>query len=57
MFGWKYLVAPVLELGAREREVWLPKGKWKRGDDIVDGGRRIKAAAPLDEMPVFERVN
>lgn len=57
MFGGKYLVAPVLELGAREREVWLPKGSWKRGEEIFDGGRRVKAAAPLDEMPVFERLN
>ena len=28
-----YLVAPVLELGARERSVYLPMGKW---DSISD---------------------
>ena len=56
MLGDRYLVAPVMELHARTREVWLPAGKWTRGGEVFDGGRRIRVDAPLDEIPVFERV-
>ncbi|WP_022765018.1 glycoside hydrolase family 31 protein [Butyrivibrio sp. XPD2006] len=59
MFGDRYLVAPVFEAGARKRQVYLPKGcSWKRygSDQILDGGRFITADAPLDEIPVFEKV-
>ena len=57
MFGPDYLVAPVLESGARSREVYLPAGDWKdvRTGEIVAGGRFITADAPLDSIPVFER--
>ena len=60
MFGRKYLVAPVTEYGARERRVYLPSGTWKRFacDEplIVSAGEYITAPAPLDYMPVYERV-
>ncbi len=56
MLGDRYLVAPVMELHARTREVWLPAGKWTRNGEIFEGGRRIRVDAPLDEIPVFERV-
>ena len=56
MFGPRYLVAPVLELGARERSVYLPAGTWRdtRNNAEVVGPATIVADAPLDSIPVFE---
>lgn len=58
MFGDKYLVAPVFALGQREREVYLPAGNWRSLADgqLCEGGRTVLCAAPLDRIPVFERV-
>ncbi|MBP5725754.1 MAG: family 31 glucosidase, partial [Clostridia bacterium] len=58
MFGSRYLVAPVLELHQREREVYLPAGRWKdlNSGRIEEGGRRVTAAAPVDVIPVYEKV-
>ena len=57
MFGPDYLVAPVLAPGLREREVYLPLGTWRNVDtgEILKGGQRITAPAPLERMPVFAR--
>lgn len=59
MFGRKYLVAPIFELGKRERTVYLPiNAKWKCNTDsvIYDGGQTVCIPAPLEQMPVFERI-
>ena len=58
MFGDKYLVAPILEYKARKRNVYLPKGKWKNifNDEIVNGGIEIEVDAPIEYIPVFERI-
>ena len=57
MFGSDYLVAPVTEYGARERRVYLPEGTWKYNGGIISSkGEYITADAPLDVMPVFERI-
>ncbi|MCM1055631.1 MAG: hypothetical protein NC394_08935 [Bacteroides sp.] len=58
MFGSEYLVAPVLSLGARERKVYLPAGKWESLEDkkVYDGGQTVTAAAPLNAMPVFKKL-
>ena len=58
MFGPDYLVAPVLHLNEFERDVYLPAGTWKDADsgEILEGGRNIRASAPIDRIPVFERV-
>ena len=59
MFGSKYLAAPIFELNRFEREVYLPTGaKWKLTStgEIYDGGQSVKVDAPIDYMPVFERV-
>ncbi len=59
MFGSKYLVAPVSDYKARSRRVYLPKGDWKAMDTekiLHSNGGYIEAAAPLDYMPVYERI-
>jgi len=58
MFGPAFLVAPVIEPGARTRRVWLP-----RGTDWYDfwtgerhtGGQALDTPAPLDRLPLFVR--
>ena len=60
MYGDKYLVAPILNLGQRARKVYLPSGcDWRLSDgsqQIFSGGQWTEIRAPLDTMPVFERV-
>lgn len=58
MFGGSYLVAPVLEPGARERQVYFPAGSWRNVDtgEILQGGGIRPVDAPLDVIPVFERL-
>lgn len=57
MFGPDILVAPVLYEKVREREVWLPEGRWTNINDgqVFDGGRMIVAPAPYEAIPVFAR--
>ena len=60
MFGPDYLVAPVTELGQRERQVYLPGGtKWREMETgvIHDGGQTVTVEAPIDVIPVFIREN
>ena len=58
MFGGKYLVAPVLDLHVSEREVYLPEGRWKdmNSGEVLEGGRTVRAAAPIDVIPVYEKL-
>jgi len=58
MFGSRYLVAPILRLNQFEREVYLPAGQWKHTSTgrVLEGARRVRVQAPLDEIPVFERL-
>ena len=58
MFGSRYLVAPVFELNRFERAVYLPAGQWKltATGEVYEGGRTVCVAAPIDYMPVFERI-
>ena len=56
-YGPALWVAPVLEEGAREREVSLPRGRWIdlwTGERHTGGGE-ILAPAPLDRIPVYVR--
>jgi len=56
-YGPSLWVAPVLENGAREVEVDLPKGDWIAtwdGAEIAGGGT-VHAPAPLDRIPVWVR--
>ena len=58
MFGDRFLVAPVLIAGARRRAVYLPAGSWRNVDtgEVYAGGETVGVDAPLDRIPVFERV-
>jgi alpha-D-xyloside xylohydrolase len=58
MFGPSLLVAPVTEYKARSRDVYLPSGnRWYNihTGESYNGGETVKAAAPLDRIPVFAR--
>lgn len=57
MFGSRLLVAPVLELNARKRTVYLPEGIWENfyTHETYTGNTVIEVAAPLNEIPVFKR--
>lgn len=55
LFGPSLLVAPVVEKGARSREVYLPKGRWYDWADgtVYEGGHYVTVPAPLDKTPVL----
>jgi alpha-D-xyloside xylohydrolase len=58
MFGPAFLVAPVTEQGATNREVYLPAGAdWYNfwTNERVKGGQTITVAAPIDTLPLFVR--
>jgi alpha-glucosidase (family GH31 glycosyl hydrolase) len=56
-FGPALWVAPVIERGAREREVSLPRGDWIDywTGERLGGGGEILAPAPLERIPVYVR--
>ncbi len=56
-YGPSLWVAPVLDDGAREREVLLPRGDWIEtwSGRRVTGGREVVVPAPLDRIPVWVR--
>ena len=59
MFGPRYLAAPVLELGARNRTLYLPPnaGGWTHyySRARFAGGANVTVPAPFDELPLFVR--
>ncbi len=59
MLGDKYLVAPVLTKGAAERAVKFPCGSWKDIEDgkIYEGGQTHTVPAPIEKLPVFEKLS
>ena len=59
MLGSRYLAAPVLEADTFSRSVYLPAGTWRlvhTGEEYA-GGRTVTVPAPLEEMPVFEKLD
>ena len=58
MFGAKYLVAPILHLNEFKREVYLPSGSWKLTStgETFEGGKTVTVDAPIEYMPVFEKI-
>lgn len=58
LLGDDLLVAPVMEAGVVERDVYLPKGaSWRDAltGKLYEGGQTVTAPAPLDVIPVFVR--
>jgi alpha-D-xyloside xylohydrolase len=58
LFGPDILVAPVTELGARQRRVYLPAGaEWTHTGSgrRYPGGAYVSVDAPLDAIPLFVR--
>jgi len=57
LWGRDILVAPVVEKGATNRRLYLPKGTWFDfwTNDKQDGGREIDRAVDLETMPLFVR--
>ena len=60
LYGNKLLVAPVLEAGAKVRNIYLPGTEtcWKDCEDgkVYRGGRWIKLTVSIEVMPVFLKV-
>ncbi len=56
-YGPALWVAPVLDDGAREREVALPRGRWIEtwSGRVLNGGSEIVVDAPLHGIPVWVR--
>lgn len=58
MFGPAFLAAPVTEQGQTEKDVYLPAGTdWYNfwTNEKVTGGRWVKVAAPINQIPLFVR--
>ena len=59
MFGYKYLVCPVLEAGISSMKVYLPvnEGGWEdfRTGEVLEGGRYHDIAVSIEDIPVFIR--
>ena len=55
MWGENLLVTPVFEKGAKDRNLYLPKGKWLNifSNIAYDGGRWITIPVDLNTSPVF----
>lgn len=55
LLGESMLVAPVLQKGQYQKEVYLPSGKWYSFWDTgkFTGGKWHTVDSPLEEMPVF----
>lgn len=56
VLGDDIIVAPVLEKGARTRQVILPEGQWRAEDgSLHTGGTTVKIEVPLARPPYFTR--
>ncbi|MDR3050674.1 MAG: hypothetical protein LBU67_02990 [Oscillospiraceae bacterium] len=58
MLGRGLLVAPLVKEGAMERDVYLPKGRWRSlfTQTVVEGNQTIRYPCDLEQIPVFERM-
>ena len=58
MFGPEILVAPVMEKGRKEKEVYLPAGaSWKNvwTDQTYQGGQTVTVPVPMEQIPLFTK--
>ncbi|RCW60371.1 MULTISPECIES: glycoside hydrolase family 31 protein [Halanaerobium] len=59
LFGRSLLVAPIIEKDSRQREIYLPAGKWIdfwNGQEY-QGNKYLKYLADLEKIPVFIKNN
>lgn len=58
MLGDRWLVAPVMRQGARQRDIYLPQGDWRSDSGTVHkGGIWLRhEPVPFDRLPYFERL-
>ena len=57
LWGGDILVAPVVEMGATTRRLYLPQGTWYDfwTEEAVDGGREVARPVDLETMPLYVR--
>ncbi len=57
MVGDQLMMAPVLDQGAEERMVYLPRGDWfdMNTGKKIKGGRSFVASAPIDVCPMYAK--
>jgi alpha-D-xyloside xylohydrolase len=57
MYGPAFLVNPVTEQGATQRQVYFPPGQWYDfwTGATVQGGKFAQVSAPLDRLPLYVR--
>lgn len=55
LLGEGLLVAPIFADGVYEKEVYLPRGRWKNllTDEICEGGQSVSVKASIGQIPVF----
>ena len=59
LLGDTLLVAPVITPATTSRDVYLPRGNWRNywtGEQYTGGQWLTNVSAPLDTLPLFERV-
>jgi alpha-glucosidase (family GH31 glycosyl hydrolase) len=57
LYGRDILVAPVVEKGAAERKLYLPRGRWFDfwTQEAMEGGREITRKVDLETLPLYIR--
>ena len=57
LWGRDMLVAPVVEKGATERKLYLPRGAWHDfwTNELTEGGREITRKVDLETVPLYVR--
>jgi len=55
IWGDAFLVSPIVTMGQTFKELYLPEGTWVNfwTDEILEGGKTINVAAPIDVIPLF----
>lgn len=61
LYGKEYLVAPVINKGMRQREVYLPEGEWldywNPDQGSIEGPATVTVQIPLHKTPIFLRAD